>query len=89
MKYYKLEIEVTNQDIIDFCLDNEECPIVNSILRATKDKARQISVGRAHVYIDGLAYRLPSEAIGLVNALYNKPNPKLLKAVTFKLGEIL
>lgn len=89
MKYYKLEITVNDMDIVEHCCDNSYCPIVEAVDRATNGQCRDIALGRAHIYIDGLAYRLPSEAIGLVNALYNKPNPKLIKPLTFKLGEIL
>ena len=89
MKYYKLEIIVSDMDIIEHCLDSAYCPIVEAVDRATGGHCKEIILGRAHIYIDGLAYRFPSEAIGLVNALYNKPNPKLIKPLSFKLGELL
>lgn len=88
MKYKGLKVEILGEDYVKgFALLNY-CPMTEAIRRAAPE-AKQIAPSYAHVYIDGIAYRFPSVAIGIMNALYRKPNERDLIQVTFKLGEPL
>lgn len=88
MKYKGLEITIYSTDYIKAYTKSEYCPMTEAIRRAVPH-ARQIAPSYAHVYIDGIAYRFPSVATGIMNALYRKPNDRDLVEVTFKLGEPL
>jgi hypothetical protein len=88
MKYKGLEVTIFATDYLRAYTTPNYCPMTEAIRRAIP-KARQIAPSYAHVYIDGIAYRFPAVAIGIMNALYRKPNERDLVETTFELGEPL
>lgn len=88
MKYKGTKITIYKTDYFKAYTTRDYCPMTEAIRRAIPN-ARQISPTYGHVYIDGIAYRFPAVAIGIMNALYRKPNERDLVETTFELGEPL
>lgn len=88
MKYAGTIVNIYATDYLKAYTEKDYCPMTEAIRRSIP-KAKQIAPSYNHVYIDGLSYRLPSPAIGVMNDLYRKPRKAGLVPLTFEIGECL